>query len=287
MGVQTCLSVVAVSGFLLEWARTPLVLCGLGSLGAAVVFVARFGARPGAPAELRVREALDVERTRLRHDLHDGLGPLLSGIGLCARALSDLLGERSGDTERALLNRIRAELSHAATEVRRVIEALPPAAVEAHGLVEALHRHARFVAPTTAVEIVAAALPVLPPSLEATVYRIVTEAVTNVVRHADARHATVALTVRRRSLLVSVADDGRGIARSPAGVGLTSIRHRAEAAGGRLSVRTAPGSGTEVRVRLPLPHNRAAPGRGPGPRGRRPGTERTPASAALGSDAAP
>ncbi|MBC2907744.1 sensor histidine kinase [Streptomyces cupreus] len=202
--------------------------------------------------EQRVKQAVDAERTRLRHELHDGLGPLLSGIGLCARALSDLLDDSGLDTERALLDRIRTEVSHATTEVRRLLDALPPAALDSHGLVEALHHHARSVPPATAVEIVISSLPELPPPLEAAAYRIVTEAMTNVVRHAGARHARVTLAGRRRSLLITIADDGRGIPRVTPGVGLTSIRHRTEAIGGRFSIRTAPGSGTELRVRLPL-----------------------------------
>ncbi|MGV9455308.1 sensor histidine kinase [Streptomyces sp. NPDC003635] len=218
----------------------------------------RFAVRRNTSAQEHIRRAVDAERTRLRNELHDGLGPLLAGIGLCAQTLSDSLGASGIETERALLDRIRVETSHAVTEVRRLIEELPPAAVDSYGLVEALRRHARFVPPATAVEIVTSSLPLLPPRLEAAAYRIVTEALTNVVRHAGARHTRVTLTGRRRALLISVVDDGRGIARVTPGVGLTSLRHRAEAAGGRFSIRTAPGNGTEVRVRLPLTRARAA-----------------------------
>lgn len=218
----------------------------------------RFAVRRRASAQERIRRAVDAERTRLRHELHDGLGPLLSGIGLCAQTLSDSLGEGGSEKERALLDRIRAEASHAVTEVRRLIEGLPPAAVDSYGLVEALRRHARFAPPTTAVEIVASSLPLLPAPLETAAYRIVTEALTNVVRHAGARHTRVTLTGRRRALVISIADDGRGIARFAPGVGLTSLRHRAEAAGGRFSIHSVPGNGTEVRVRLPLARARAA-----------------------------
>ncbi|MES5820386.1 sensor histidine kinase [Streptomyces sp. RG80] len=248
--VQVSLALpLALAGLFLEQVHLALTGSGIGALSAVLTAVAR----PSKPsADTSVERAVDVERNRLRHDLHDGLGPLLSGIGLCALALSELLDERGLDREHALLDRIRTEVSHATTEVRRLIDALPPGAVAALGLVGALRDHARFVPPPTAVEIVACALPVLPPAVEAAVYRIVMEAMTNVVRHADARHVRVTLAGGRRSLLVSVADDGRGIVRAPAGVGLTSIRNRAEAAGGTLRVRTAPGRGTEVRVRLPL-----------------------------------
>ncbi|MGC5568726.1 sensor histidine kinase [Streptomyces sp. FR-108] len=298
MAVPVCLAPqFAVLGFFSARADAVLAL-GLGSLCAALTAAVPALLRRG-PSDVHVRQAVAVERTRIRHELHDGLGPLLSGIALCARALSDRLDGHGPDiedipdaedgphvengpdiergvgvgpgvgagraldvgralhVERALVHRIRAEVSNAVVEVRRLVDALPPAAVASLGLVEALRDHARFVPPPTAVEIVASALPALPSAVESAVYRIVTEAMTNVVRHAGARHARVTLAGGRRALLVTIADDGRGIARAPAGVGLTSIRHRAEAAGGTLSVRTVRtvrGSGTEVRVHLPLRH---------------------------------
>lgn len=217
--------------------------------------------RPGsAPAEgvwdPCVRRAVEAERARLRHDLHDGLGPLLSGIGLCARALSDRLGRKGLEAEHALLERIRTEVVNAVAEVRRLIDALPPAAVETYGLVDAVRRHLRLAPPAAVVEMVVTELPPLPPALEAAAYRIVTEALTNVVRHADARLTRVTLTAAHGSLLIGVADDGRGITSGPGGerrgVGLGSMRRRAESLGGTLSIRTAPGDGTEVTVVLPL-----------------------------------
>ncbi|WP_198655422.1 sensor histidine kinase [Streptomyces geranii] len=212
-----------------------------------------------------VGHAVEAERARLRQDLHDGLGPLLSGIGLCAHALSDRLGGTGHEVEHALLERIRSEVVNAVAELRRLIDARPPAAVEAYGLVDAVRRYVRSAPPAAAVELVATALPPLPPALEAAAYRIVTEALTNVVRHADARLTRVTLTAAHGSLLIGVADDGRGIASPPGeaglgvgpgaglGVGLGSMRRRAESLGGTLSIRTAPGDGTEVTVVLPLP----------------------------------
>ncbi|MFH8468012.1 sensor histidine kinase [Streptomyces sp. NPDC017991] len=253
VAVPICLAPqLAAVGFFSAQADVALALYGIGSLCAALTAMVPVLLSRG-PSDAHVRQAVAVERTRLRHDLHDGLGPLLSGMALCARALSDRLDGRDLDIERTLVHRIRTEVSNAVVEVRRLVDALPPAAVASLGLVEALRDHARFVPPPTAVEIVAYALPALPSAVESAVYRIVTEAMTNVVRHAGARHARVTLSGGPRSLLVTIADDGRGTARAPAGVGLTSIRHRAEAAGGTLSIRTVRGSGTEVRVRLPLP----------------------------------
>ncbi|MFE7036232.1 sensor histidine kinase [Streptomyces sp. NPDC057621] len=253
VAVPVCLALqLAAVGCFSARADVALALYGVGALCAALTAMAPALLRRG-PSDVDVRQAVAVERTRIRHDLHDGLGPLLSGIALCARALSDRLEGRGLDVERTLVHRIRTEVSNAVVEVRRLVDALPPAAVASLGLVGALRDHARFVPPPTDVEIVTCALPALPSAVESAVYRIVTEAMTNVVRHADARHARVTLAAGPRSLLVTIADDGRGIACATAGVGLTSIRQRAEAAGGTLSVRTVRGSGTEVRVHLPLP----------------------------------
>ncbi|MFJ3669380.1 sensor histidine kinase [Streptomyces sp. NPDC090106] len=263
LGAQVWLAAVAL------WLPGP-ALVALGLYGVGVVcavlpwlrrpFPSRDPMRPRRHAlrapggsDAVVRRAVEVERTRLRHDLHDGLGPLLCGIGLGVAALSDLLGARDLHAERTVLARIGVEVSHAVAEVRRLVEALPPAAVAELGLVEALRAHAGRVPPTTDVEVVVSVLPALPRPVEAAVYRIVTESLTNVVRHADARHATVSLAARRHRLVVTVADDGRGLGDAPAGVGMTSIRRRAEAVGGTLRVRTAPGRGTELRVRVPLP----------------------------------
>ncbi|WP_328939507.1 sensor histidine kinase [Streptomyces tauricus] len=251
--VPICLALhLAAVGLFSARADVALALCGIGALCAALTAMAPALLRRG-PCDAHVRRAVDVERTRIRHDLHDGLGPLLAGMALCAGALSDRLEERGLEVERALVDRIRTEVSNAVVEVRGLVDAPPPAAVASLGLVGALRDHARFVPPPTAVEIVTCALPALPSAVESAVYRIVTEAMTNVVRHADARHARVTLAGGPRSLLVTIADDGRGIACATAGVGLTSIRDRAEAAGGTLSIRTVRGSGTEVRVHLPLP----------------------------------
>jgi len=278
MVVQICLAFqLAVCGFFLEQTGTALALYGTVSVGAlllgarqdprsyraARVLSTPAGAvprphlaEPEPGTDARVRRAVEVERARLRHDLHDGLGPLLSGIGLCAQALSDLLGERGLETEHDLLDRIRAEVLNATAEIRRLVDELPPAAVETRGLVEALRHHAQFARPATAVEIVVSELPLLPPAVEAAVYRIATEAMTNIVRHANARHARVTLAARDRSLRISIADDGRGITSPPTGTGLVSMRRRTADLGGTLAIRTAQGSGTEVTVTLPL-----APGR--------------------------
>jgi signal transduction histidine kinase len=93
----------------------------------------------------------------------------------------------------------------------------------------------------------------LSAAVEVAAYRIAAEALTNVVRHAEADSCTVTLRTADRELLVEVADDGRGIAEeAQAGVGLLSLRERAAELGGRAEVTCPPGGGTVVLARLPL-----------------------------------
>jgi signal transduction histidine kinase len=100
---------------------------------------------------------------------------------------------------------------------------------------------------------VAEGLPALPASIEVVAYRIATEAMTNVVRHAEASSCIVRLSVDRDGLLVEITDDGRGIDTSAeSGVGLRSIDERAGEVGGDVDFLARPGGGTIVRARLPL-----------------------------------
>jgi signal transduction histidine kinase len=199
----------------------------------------------------RVVTATRVERDRLRHDLHDGLGPSLSGVGLGLQALSDALARGDTATCDRLLTRIRAEVGTSVGEIRRIIDGLRPTALDALGLIGAVREHARSVSPTVPVEVTAAALPRLVPEVETAAYRIVMEALTNTARHAGARRARVAIGVDGSALRVVITDDGRGFCGATPGVGLGSMRRRAEALHGTLTV-TSSGAGTTVDATLPL-----------------------------------
>lgn len=199
-----------------------------------------------------ILEATRTERDRIRRDLHDGLGPALSGIGLGLEALGDALDRQDTAAQRAFLTRMRTEVSGTVAEIRRIIDAMRPGALDGPDLVEALRRHARTVAFVVPVKITVDELPPLPPDMETAVYRIVTEAVTNVVRHAEARHIWVTVRVAGQSLKVTVVDDGRGADGAAAGVGLASMRRRAEALGGTFRITSAACEGTTVAATLPL-----------------------------------
>ena len=206
----------------------------------------------------RVVAATADERQRLRQELHDGLGPALSGISLGLEAAEAAL---STAPERAatLLARLRAETQETGREVRRLVEGLRPSALDRHDLDAAL---AAFVdglreAVAHRLDVVLElpdVLPPLPPETDAAVYRIVTEAVTNVVRHSGASRCRVLLAADADGLRLVVEDDGNGLPAHPRdGVGLSSMRRRALSLGGTWDVQQRDGGGTHIEVVLPAP----------------------------------
>ncbi|MGY1602426.1 histidine kinase [Geodermatophilus sp. SYSU D00815] len=196
----------------------------------------------------RVLTATHAERDRIRRDLHDGLGPSLAGISLGVQAL------QAQQAASPLLGRLREEVDSAVGEVRRIIDGLRPAALDDVGLVPAIERHAQAVSASVPVQVRADALPPLPPDVETAALRIAQEALTNVARHSGARCAEVGVRARAGRLELTVSDDGGGLPGDggrPDGVGLASMRTRARAVGGDLTVTSGPG-GTRVVAALPV-----------------------------------
>jgi len=198
--------------------------------------------------------AREEERRRLRHDLHDGLGPELAGIALQLDSLSDRVAH--DDHLAVPVERLRARVRQTVAEVRRIVEDLRPPALDELGLLGSLREQlAVFEGSGVTVEVIAPyPLLDLPAAVEVAAYRIATEAVTNAVRHGSCASCTVELAVDSGWLTISVVDDGRGM--SPAarpGVGLQSMRERSAELRGTFEV-TVPGggSGTLIRARLPL-----------------------------------
>jgi signal transduction histidine kinase len=204
----------------------------------------------------RLVTAREEERRRLRRDLHDGLGAQLAGLTVQTGVLRGLIGSDPAAAEQ-LAGELRSELRTAIADIRRLVHGLRPPALDELGLVGALQRLADTVGsdgggPRITVD-VPGELPPLPAAGEVAAYRIVQEALTNVVRHAGAAACTVRLTADSEVLVVEVADDGSGLpAGLVAGVGLASMRERAAEMGGTCVVDDAPGGGTRVVARLPL-----------------------------------
>lgn len=208
--------------------------------------------------------AREEERRRLRRDLHDGLGPVLASQGLKIEAVSHLM---RSDPERAeqMLNELADQNEAAVAEIRRLVYALRPPELDELGLVGAVADYAAGLNVNKAhgtefrldVQQPNGDLPPLPAAVEVAAYRIVTEALTNVTRHAEARQCTVSLRlddgVHGRALRMEIVDDGVGFPRKGGqGIGLSSMFERAQEVGGNLRVESAVHQGTRVIGRFPL-----------------------------------
>lgn len=197
--------------------------------------------------------AREDDRRRIRRDLHDGLGPVLGGVAMRLDAAGNALAA-DPDNARRLIAQSRQDITEALADVRRLVHGLRPPALDDLGLLAALHQQAeRLGTAELRVDVDATDLPALSAAVEVAAYRIASEALANTSRHARARRATVRLVGEGQSLLVEVADDGAGIdPEVVAGVGLRSIRERAEELGGRTEITCPPAGGTRVRAWLPL-----------------------------------
>jgi signal transduction histidine kinase len=206
-------------------------------------------------ARERLVLAREEERRRLRRDLHDGLGPALAGHLLRLDVIAGKIGRSSAAS--ADVDALRVELGATMGEIRRVVEGLRPPALDELGLAGTLAQVTERLTSGSSltVDLEVADLPQLPAAMEVAIFRIVTEAVTNTVRHANASHCRVTIEVLDAMLRVTVSDDGRGFdlrrQGSPRrGNGLDTMRERAEELRGQFAVQSA--SGTTVTVNLPL-----------------------------------
>jgi signal transduction histidine kinase len=208
----------------------------------------------------RAREQLvtarEEERRRLRRDLHDGLGPTLAGMVMQLDAASNVLPRDPGAVE-PVLEALRGTAQDAVADIRRLVYELRPPALDELGLVGAIREWTdRFSSPGGGLELslrAPASLPSLPAAVEVAALRIVQEAVTNVVRHSQARRCAVRMAVAD-ALELDVEDDGCGLpADRHSGVGLGSMSERAAELGGACTITSPPGGGTHVHATLPLP----------------------------------
>jgi len=200
----------------------------------------------------RLVGALEDERRRLRRDLHDGLGPQLSSQTLTLAAARQLLHQQPAEAD-ALLAEAITHAQAAVTDIRRVVYDLRPPALDDLGLAGALRAQAAEFGASGVHFTVSTPerLPPLPAAVEVACYRIAQEALTNVVRHAQAQHCALSLALDG-GLSLEVADDGRGLSGNRAGVGLSSMRERAAELGGQCLITPGPAGGTRVLARLPL-----------------------------------
>ena len=198
----------------------------------------------------RVVAGQELERTRLARELHDETGQALTSILLGLRVV-----EESG--EPGAIADLRELVVATLQNVRRLAVELRPSALDDYGLVSALERLTTTFAEQTDIEVELAAQlgdARLPGELETALYRIVQEALTNVVKHAEATRVSVVLTGTAASVTVVIEDDGRGTEpeQGDSGLGLTGMRERLALLDGRLRFESTPESGTTIVAEVPL-----------------------------------
>jgi two-component system sensor histidine kinase UhpB len=200
----------------------------------------------------RALAAQEDERLRIAREMHDGIGQTLTAIALQAERAAEL-----PEPDRALLQRLAASAHASLDEVRRLARELRPEALDDLGLGNALITLCRRMAAEGDVRVephLEPGMPALSPDAELVLYRVAQEAITNALRHARASRIDVTLHAEDGEVELTVADDGVGL---PDAVerdahGIAGMRERALLAGGRLTLGSADGEGTAVRLRLPV-----------------------------------
>jgi signal transduction histidine kinase len=197
----------------------------------------------------RLVVAREEERRRLRRDLHDSVGPTLAGLAMQLGALRPMVGTEP-DAVAQRLDHLEEAARQALTTVRRLSHGLRPPALDELGLAGALRQLADSLG--LRAEISASDATRLPAAVEVAAYLIAAEALHNVARHAATSDVAVALETEDDDLVIRVRDAGAGLHPTGVpGIGLVSMRERADELGGSLGVGPAPDGGTEVVARLP------------------------------------
>jgi signal transduction histidine kinase len=198
--------------------------------------------------------AREEERRRLRRDLHDGLGSSLASMTL---RIDDALQSFDSNPERSKqsIETVQSQMRGAIADIRRLVYSLRPPTLDEFGLGYALRELAeqqRSHGMPVSVE-GTSNLPPLPAAVEVAIYRIAQEALTNTLRHAAAASCSIQLTVEAHRVSLRIADNGQGMPEPVTpGVGLRSMKERAEELGGSCALTSEQGQGTVIRVTLPL-----------------------------------
>jgi signal transduction histidine kinase len=207
--------------------------------------------------QLEMAELPQREQQRLGHELHDGLGQQLTGLGLLAKSLARRLGD-AGAREREMAEQLTDGLEQALAEVRVLARGLIPVQTDARGLVSALEELAARMSELSGVQIeLRHENPILISDNETAthVYRIVQEAITNSIKHSEADSIVLLLEADDHEAIVEVRDNGRGLPENvhrSGGLGLRTMFHRCRLFGGSLDIYTHDDGGTRVRCCFPL-----------------------------------
>jgi len=245
-------------GFVLYAALFAMARLGLVEVGPGmgVVGVERRAERRRSEEALRrMNQTLEEETKRLAHEVHDEAGQLIATAQL---ALADIAHEMPASSREGVA-KVSRVLDEVADQLRRLAHELRPTVLDDLGLFPALEFLAQGVITRTGLDIRVEGSTAgrLDPIIETTLYRVVQEAVLNVVKHARARSVIIRVEHGPTHIRCSIRDDGVGFdaggqPKGPRGLGLLGIGHRVEALGGRLEIRTRPGQGTTLVVGIPV-----------------------------------
>jgi len=203
-----------------------------------------------AASRRRIVETADETRQRIERDLHDGAQQRLVSTILTLRAAQMSLGDGS-ESAAVLVERALESIESANEELRELSRGIHPAILRKGGLVRALKMVARRSSVPVTLDVPTDVR--LPEHTEVTAYFVISEALTNAVKHSRASTLRVAVEAVDGELQISVGDDGVGGADPARGSGLIGLRDRVEAAGGTLAIQSPPGKGTHLTVKLPIP----------------------------------
>jgi signal transduction histidine kinase len=226
------------------------------SLAARAAIAVELSERVSRDAVRRVVEAQELERARLARELHDETGQALTSILLGLKSLEDHVDSNEGHIA---VTELRELVVSTLQDVRRLAVELRPAALDDFGLVPAIERLRDTVEEQGGISVDVQS-PLgderLPPETETALYRIVQEALVNVLKHAAASRVTVRLSRSGKTMSLAVQDDGKGF--DPAivrdgGLGLVGMRERVALLGGRLTVESSEGGGTLLKAEVPFP----------------------------------
>lgn len=251
----------------LRWEVLPWTT-GDGAIGGIVIFSEDITARKQAAETFRalagrLQQAREEERTRLARELHDQLGQSLTGLKMDTAWLWKQLAKPDAASSPKILDRLKTMtglIEETIHDVRRLSSELRPGVLDDLGLVAALQWEAQVFERRAGVSCqlqASTAAENVPREAATAVFRIFQEILANIARHARATHADARLAVEQGMLVLTVADDGRGITAAAiadhGSLGLLGIRERAQAVGGTVDFRGEPGKGTTVTVKIPQP----------------------------------
>jgi signal transduction histidine kinase len=267
----TSATLMAPAMLVIQAARHQPIDIGVNAAGTVVLFVlltARMTGLAGQAARQQEREralakvldASQQERIRLAADLHDGPVQELTALSYGLERVDRRLETQGPDAARALLGEQKVQLTEVTRTLRNLLSELRPPALDEHGLAGALKLYGDSFAKQANLNIsVDAQVDHRPaPEVETIVYRVTQEALTNVAKHAQARHVWIRLTAEEHSVDLTIRDDGIGFDPAQAArllkdghYGLAGMRERVELGGGRLELDSRAGEGTTIGVELP------------------------------------